>query len=192
MDDLEGDDGSAISIGGVLETGLEKLLSKANLTYDILFPQKVCPGVGDDIPTRGTNSGVEACKKLDMLNDTDMLVFGYHNNHLKQGLCVAFNDDTHTYAFGQVKLLPDIKIQALTITINALAVSLTKQLQVTTLNKMWDGTTFPVELTLPGHFVLRGTGSMGIKVSDSVELTLSCDTTVLVDADYANNVSISL
>ena len=190
MDDLEGDDESAISIGGLMKDGLEKLISASNMTYDILFPQKVCPGVGDDIPTRGSDSGVEACGKLDMLQDTDMLVFGYHNNHLKQGLCVAFNDDTHTYALGQVKIIPDIKIQALTITINALAVSLSKQLNVTTHNKMWDGTALPVELTLPGHFVLRGTGKMGIKVSDAVDLTLSCDTTVLVDADYANNVSI--
>ena len=191
MDNLDGDDGSAISIGGLMEKGLEKLSSKKNITtYDFLFPQKVCQGNGDDISTRGSESGVEACAKLDMLSGTDMLVFGYHNNLLEQGLCVAFNDTTHTYALGQVKILPEIKIQSLTITIDALAVSLTKQLQVTTLNKMWDGTALPVELTLPGHFVLRGTGSMGIKVSDAVDLTLSCDTTVLVDADYANNVSI--
>lgn len=130
-----------------------------------------------------------ACSKLDMLNNTDVLAFGYYNQLLKQGLCGAFNDDTLTFALGQKGILPPIKIQALTITIDALAVSITKQLAVTTLNDMWDGLAFPAPLTLPGHFVLRGTGSMGIKLSDDIDVTLSCDTTVLVDADYANNVS---
>lgn len=54
MDDLESKDGESISIGSVMKEGLEKILS--NLTYAILFPQKVCPGVGDDIPTRGSDA----------------------------------------------------------------------------------------------------------------------------------------
>ena len=84
------------------------------------------------------------------LNDTDVLAFGYYDNHHKKGLCGAFNDDTLTFALGQKGILPPIKIQALAITIDAVAVSLTKQLSKTTLNEMWDGTAFPAVLNIPG------------------------------------------
>ena len=36
------------------------------------------------------------------------------------------------------------------------------------------------------HFVLRGTGNYGLKVSEAVTVAIGCDATVLVDADYAN------
>ena len=36
------------------------------------------------------------------------------------------------------------------------------------------------------HFVMRGTGDYGIKVSEAVTIAIGCDATVLVDVDYAN------
>ena len=36
------------------------------------------------------------------------------------------------------------------------------------------------------HFVLRGAGNYGLKISNAVTVAIGCDATVLVDADYAN------
>ena len=87
---------------------------------------------------------------LFQLNDTDVLAFGYYDSRAKKGLCGAFNDDTLTFALGQKGILPPIKIQALTITIDAVAVSIHKELSKQTLNEMWDGTASPAQLNLPG------------------------------------------
>lgn len=35
-----------------------------------------------------------------------------------------------------------------------------------------DGTAFVEQLTVPGHFVLRGTGSYGLDISSTVKLAL--------------------
>lgn len=93
-----------------------------------------------------------------------------------KGICAAFNDGTQTYAFAQSGILPPIKIQAVEITVDALAVSITKQLTAETLNEMWDGTdnadgsAFVEQLTVPGHFVMKGTGEYGIDISNAVKL----------------------
>jgi len=52
-----------------------------------------------------------------------------------KGICAAMNDGTKTYAFAQSGILPPIKIQAVEITVDAFAVSITKQLSVETLNR---------------------------------------------------------
>jgi hypothetical protein len=186
LNDLEAEDGEAISIGGWIKDSLTETLEENIPDHiEILVPQKVCSGVGDNLPTRAGD--VASCKKLDMLNDTDVLAFGYYDSKAKKGLCGAFNDGTLTFALGQKGLLPPIKVQALTITIDAVAVSIQKELSKKTLNEMWDGTADPVQLNLPGHFVLRGTGNYGIKISEAVTVAIGCDATVLVDVDYANN-----
>ena len=110
-----------------------------------------------------------------------------------QGICIAFNDGSHTYALAQSGIIPPIRIQALEITVDALAVSITKELSAETLNEMWngsensDGTSFVEQLTIPGHFVMRGTGSYGFDISSTIALTMECDITLLLDLDYKND-----
>jgi hypothetical protein len=185
-DDSSDDDNGKISIGDFIKESLTNVIENNIPDYmEILVPQKVCSGVGDNLPTRA--SDVKSCGKLDMLHDTDVLAFGFYNKNTKKGLCGAFNDDTLTFALGQVGILPPIKIQALSMTIDAVAVSLTKKLSKSTLNAMWDGTASPAILNLTGHFVLRGTGNYGLQISTAVTVAVGCDATVLVDADYADN-----
>jgi len=188
LDGLEGSEGEGYSLVSIMKEELNDVLSNMDAP-SILLPQKVCADAEEDVSTRGGNAGVEACEALDMLGNTDVFAFGYHDSVTEKGFCVALHDGTQTYALGQSGILPPIKIQALTITLDAIAVSLTKALSATTVNTMWDGTASPEELTINGHFALRGTGSMGLKLSSVVDMTLSCDTTVLVDLDYNNNVS---
>jgi hypothetical protein len=83
------------------------------------------------------------------------LAFGYFDNNRKKGLCAAFNDDTLTFALAQKGFspqpIPQIKpVPALTITLDAVAVSIEKELSKKTLNKMWDGNALPAQLNIPG------------------------------------------
>ena len=95
--------GGSIDLVSVMKDELNTAISDA-VGFSVLLPQKVCADSDEDVATRGGNAGVEACESLDMLNDTDVLAFGYYNAGWDKGICVALNDGTHTYALGKLSL----------------------------------------------------------------------------------------
>jgi len=165
MDSLEKPDGEKWKLSSYLKNKLYEFnlfetlagvgigVAAGGGSHKVLFPQKVCADSEDDLPTLAAD--VEACTKLDMLNDTDVWAFGYTSSHkfyddprLTSGFCAAFNPETKTYALGTSGLI--LKVVHAQFELDALAVSIEKQLTTTTLNKMWDGTSTPEELTLQG------------------------------------------
>ena len=68
LNDLESEeDDESISIGGWIKDTLnETIVENIPDHIKILFPQKVCSGVGDDLPTRAGD--VASCKKFDMVS----------------------------------------------------------------------------------------------------------------------------
>ena len=67
LNDLEGENGDSISIGGWIKDSLTETIEENIPDHiEILVPQKVCSGVGDNLPTR--SGDVASCKKLDMVS----------------------------------------------------------------------------------------------------------------------------
>ena len=115
-----------------IEEGISSVLNP--LDIDISgkgFMRKVCADDDYDIPTLARENSVDTCEDLDMLSDTDVAVVGYFSVRSQKGFCVAFHDGTDTYAFSQYRYLPEAKFGALTMTLNAIAISFTKELSGT-------------------------------------------------------------
>jgi hypothetical protein len=65
LNDLEAEDGASFSIGAYIKDTLTEMIEDSIPDHiDYLVPQKVCSGVGENLPARGPAS----CGKLDMVS----------------------------------------------------------------------------------------------------------------------------
>lgn len=178
-----------------IKEGISSVLNPNPLDIDVSSKSltgKVCADDDYNITTLAEETGVDTCEDLDMLSDTDVVVVGYFSVRSQKGFCVAFHDGTDTYAFSQYLYLPEAKFGALTMTLNAIAISFSKELSGTSLNDMWDGSASPAPLTVPGHFLIRLIGYYGLSVRDDVKFSLEITGTVFIDLDLNNDVSINM
>ena len=53
---------------------------------------------------------------------------------------------------------------------------------------MWNNTGSLAQISVFGHVVIRGTGHIGVKVSEKVKVSIEIDAAVLIDADYKDDV----
>ena len=72
LNDLESEEDDAISIGDWIKDSLTEAIEENIPDHiDILVPQKVCSGLGDNLPTRGVSS----CAKLDMVSLNESVAY---------------------------------------------------------------------------------------------------------------------
>lgn len=145
-------------------------------------------GADPDLSGIGQVNGVAACQTLDFLSHADVLAFGFHVDDPGVGLCAALNPCTHTYAFAQEGILPPISIaKIIELEIKAVGFSLGKDLNMTSLNEMWENDGPPKHIEMKGHVAVKGQGTLGFKASNKVKVTITIDLQLLIDADYNNN-----
>lgn len=97
------------------------------------------------------------------------------------------NPFTKTIGLGQSGIIPDATIAGiLTLSLDGIGFSLDKQLRAETLNDMWDNSGAPAPIQVPGHLVVRGSGNIGFKATEKIDVSIEIDATLLVDADYNN------
>ncbi|KAL3909987.1 MAG: hypothetical protein SGILL_007868 [Bacillariaceae sp.] len=159
----------------------------ASFIGSLLLPTVVAAGAEEDVTVLGEEAGVSACESLDFLGDTDVLVFGYE--HTGIALCAAINPCSHTYAVGQEGVIQPIQIVPglLSFTPKAIGFSLHKELQATSLNKMWDGNGPAEQIEVNGHLILKGAGNLGFTPTSKIDVSVELDTSLLIDADVNNN-----
>ncbi|KAL3910613.1 MAG: hypothetical protein SGILL_007624 [Bacillariaceae sp.] len=165
-----------------------KMANETVPKFGLFPPQVVCGGNDKSIPDYGKQYNVPACGSIDFIrNTTDVLAFGLQSSSLgKKGgsFCVALNPLEPTIAIAQKDLLPELNIKGIvSISLDALGVSGSRGLSLTTKNKMWDGKSKPAKKDVPGHFLIRGTGKVGLKLSKVVKVGLSIKTSLLLDLE---------
>ena len=118
---------------------------------------------------------VPACEQFDFFHEkTDVFVTGVHfaigDDH---SFCVAMNPLEHTYAVAQKKFA-EIKIkEIITLTPEAIGVSGTRGLALSTVGKLWNGEGNPAEVTMPAHYLMR----------ENVKLSIDTTGNFAVDGD---------
>jgi len=136
--------------------------------------------------------GIDACANMQVVSATDVVAFGFWKKSNGKSLCMAFNPCSHTYAFAQVGILPSIPLSKtapeMSVTIDVVAFSLEKQLQSTSLNKLWEGgSASPAEKQVPGHVFIQGTLSVALQLKDDLSLALEVVCKLIMDMDPGND-----
>jgi len=160
--------------------------------YNVILDVFAGDGSDDKLHQLGDDMGIDACANMQVVSATDVVAFGFWKKSNGKSLCMAFNPCSHTYAFAQVGILPSIPLSKaapeMSVTIDVVAFSLEKQLQSTSLNKLWEGgSASPAEKQVPGHVFIQGTLSVALQLKDDLSLALEVVCKLIMDMDPGND-----
>lgn len=159
-------------------------LVSGSTEFGVMIPDWNCRDPETTLSDMGDAAGVDACGSLNFFDETEVLAFGAQVQG--NGYCVALNFETLTFGVAQTGFLEVTLFNLVTVTLDAIGVSINRELSLTSHNKMWDGNgahDTAAERTFFGNFVITGTATLGIDLKGNNQIVIEATAAFLVDVD---------
>jgi len=178
------------SLTKFLNTQIQHAKSKINKGSSYKVLADVFLSSANDMSTlhkTGKSLGVTACKNLEVVQKSDVVAVGFLRKSDNKSFCTAFNPCEHTYAFSQVKILPEIPLSKgnpdMEATLDVVAISIGKELHTKSANYLWTGDGEPALLEMYGHFFVQGTCTLRFAMGNDMSLEVLVVSKLMFDMD---------